>query len=148
MELTQEVVATAAMLIRKPAARVFQAFVDPDVTTKFWFDKSSGPLESGKTVRWHWGPASAEVHVKGFEQNEQILIEWGPDAENVTTVEWTFTSRSADSTHVSITHRGFRGDGDEIVRAALDSKGGFTSMLAAAKAYLEHNIQLNVVADK
>ncbi len=28
MELTQEVVATTAMLIRKPAVRVFQAFVD------------------------------------------------------------------------------------------------------------------------
>ncbi len=32
------------MLIRKPVAEVFEAFVDPEVTTKFWFAKSSGRL--------------------------------------------------------------------------------------------------------
>ena len=56
--------------------------------------------------------------------------------------------RSADRTHVLITHKGFTGDGNEIVDAALDSAGGFALVLAAAKAYLEHNIDLNIVADK
>ncbi|MBI4595801.1 MAG: hypothetical protein HY730_05405 [Candidatus Tectomicrobia bacterium] len=36
---------------------------------------------------------------------------------------------------------------DEIVKAALDSKGGFTWVLAALKALLEHNIELNAIAD-
>jgi len=30
------------MLIRKPVAKVFEAFVNPDITTKVWFAKSSG----------------------------------------------------------------------------------------------------------
>lgn len=30
------------MTIRKSVATVFQAFIDPAVTTKFWFTKSSG----------------------------------------------------------------------------------------------------------
>ena len=34
------------MLIRKPAAAVFEAFVNPDITTKFWFTKSSGKLQA------------------------------------------------------------------------------------------------------
>ncbi len=30
------------MLIRKPVAEVFEAFVNPDITSKFWFTKGSG----------------------------------------------------------------------------------------------------------
>ena len=40
--------ARAEMLIRRPAAEVFAAFVDPAVTTRIWFTKSSGRLEPGK----------------------------------------------------------------------------------------------------
>jgi uncharacterized protein YndB with AHSA1/START domain len=36
------------MLIRKPVANVFEAIVNPDITTKFWFTKGSGRLELGK----------------------------------------------------------------------------------------------------
>jgi len=42
------------MLIRKHLPQVFETFVNPDITTKFWFTKSSGRLEQGKTVRWDW----------------------------------------------------------------------------------------------
>jgi len=57
------------MLIRKPIAEVFEAFVDPAITTKFWFTKSSGRLEPGKEIRWDWEMygASAEVNVKEIE---------------------------------------------------------------------------------
>ena len=44
----------AAMLIRKPASEVFQAFIDPEVTKHFWFTKGSDKLEVGKTVTWEW----------------------------------------------------------------------------------------------
>ena len=43
-----ELTAAPAMLIRRPVGEVFAAFVDPDVTTKVWFTKSSGRLEAGK----------------------------------------------------------------------------------------------------
>ncbi len=35
--------AKAEMLIRKPVAEVFEAFVNPAVTSKFWFTKSRTP---------------------------------------------------------------------------------------------------------
>jgi uncharacterized protein YndB with AHSA1/START domain len=44
-------VSTTGMLIRNPVAEVFEAFVDSDVTTKFWFTRSSGRLEAGKEIR-------------------------------------------------------------------------------------------------
>ena len=40
-------IAKAEMLIRKPAAEVFEAFVNPAITSKFWFTKGSGRFEEG-----------------------------------------------------------------------------------------------------
>jgi len=45
-------VAKAETLIRKGIDGVFDAFVNPEITTKIWFTKSSGRLESGKEVEW------------------------------------------------------------------------------------------------
>lgn len=39
------------MLIRKPVSEVFEAMINPDITSKFWFTKSSGRVEPG-TVRF------------------------------------------------------------------------------------------------
>lgn len=54
-DTTQAPVAKAQMLIRKPVAQVFEALVDPAVTSRFWFSKGSGRLEAGKQVRWDSG---------------------------------------------------------------------------------------------
>ncbi len=148
-QLTRPPVAKAAMLIRAPVAEVFKAFVDPAITSQFWFTKSSGRLEPGAQVRWEWEMyhASAQVNVKALEPNRRILIEWsGYDAP--TTVEWRFTAVTQDTTFVSITNAGFTGDGDAVVRQALDSTGGFTLVLAGLKALLERGIRLNLVADR
>jgi len=146
--MNKNVKAEAAMLIRRPVAKVFEAFVNPEITTKFWFTKSSGRLEVGKHVTWEWEMygASTEVDVKEIEKDRRILIEWsgykGPE-----TVEWSFTPFGDDATYVSITNSGFSGDEDEVINQALDSKGGFTWLLAGVKAYLEYNVRLNLVAD-
>lgn len=150
MELKNPPVAKAELLIRRPVADVFEAFIDPGIITKFWFDRSTGRLESGETVRWYWElfNVSIEVRVIEIEENRKILIEWGADVDNVTTVEWSFSPRTEDTTYVSVVNQGFTGDADKIVSAALDSTGGFVLVLAAAKAWLEHGIQLNIVADR
>ncbi len=137
---------TAQMLIRRPANVVFEAFVDPAITTRFWFTRSSGRLESGGEVRWDWEMygASADVRVLDLEPDKRILIEWGNPA---TQVEWQFDSRGSETTLVKISCEGFVGSEDEIVAAALDSMGGFTSVLASLKALLEHGVELNLVAD-
>ncbi len=49
---------------------------------------------------------------------------------------------------VTIIKSGFSGEADEMVQKALDSPGGFTWLLASLKALLEHNIMLNVIADR
>jgi uncharacterized protein YndB with AHSA1/START domain len=140
--------AKAEMLIRRPVAQVFAAFVDPAITTNFWFTKGSGRLEAGQQVTWTWEMynVSTQVHVKAIEANKGILIEWGDPGE-VTTVEWIFTPYEGETTFVSITNSGFQGDLDSVIAQALDATGGFTWVLAGAKADLEHNLHLNLIAD-
>ena len=148
LQLTEVPVAKAEMLIRKPAAEVFEAFVNPEITTRFWFTKSTGRLEPGKQITWTWEmyDISVEVVVKEIESGKRILVEWG-NYGSMTTVEWVFTPYENDKTFVSITSSGFEGDGDKVVKDALDSKGGFTWVLAGLKALLEHSIELNAIAD-
>ena len=55
---------------------------------------------------------------------------------------------SDDTTFVSIVNRGFSGDDQTIVKQAIGSTEGFTLVLAGLKAFLEHNVQLNLVADR
>ncbi len=134
------------MLIRRPVAKVFEAFVDPAITTRFWFTKSSGRLEPGKRIRWDWEMygVSAQVTVKEIQHNERILIEWD---DPPCPVEWRFSPRSEDTTVVTISNWGFSGSDDEKVAKAIDSMGGFTLVLAGLKAQLEHHLDLNLVAD-
>mgnify|MGYP001310885990 FL=1 len=146
MALQTEPIVKAQMLIRRPIAEVFEAFIDPAITTRFWFTKSSGRLEPGKQVRWDWEMYGvfADVDVKAVEPNRRILIEWDDPPRPV---EWVFTAREDNTTLVSITNSGFRGSEDEVVAQAIDAMGGFVMVLAGAKALLEHNIVLNLVAD-
>jgi uncharacterized protein YndB with AHSA1/START domain len=149
MEITHVPVAKTGMLIRRPVAEVFQAFIDPAITSKFWFTKGSGPLDAGKRVRWDWEMfgVAVEVSVRAVEVDKRILIEWSSNGGNSTTVEWLFTARADNTTFVTITESGFSGNGDEVVRKALGSQGGFTFLLSGLKAFLEHGIALNLTAD-
>lgn len=134
------------MLIRKPVEEVFEAFIDPTITTKFWFTKSNGRLEKGKRIRWDWEMygVSAELEVKEIEQSKRILIQF----DDETIVEWLFTARESEGTYVTIINYGFKGDSTEIVNQVIDSTGGYTTVLCGLKALLEHNVKLNLVADK
>lgn len=140
--------ARAEMFIRKPIQQVFEAFVEPDITTRFWFTKSTGRLDENTKVEWTWEMYNytAAVTVKAIARNASILIEWGDDG-GTTKVEWKFRSLG-DGTFVSITESGFDGSGDNIISRVRDSTEGFTLVLAGLKALLEHNVRLNLVGDR
>ncbi len=135
------------MLIRKPVSEVFQAFIDPTITTNFWFTKSSGPLEVGKTVKWEWEMygVSANVLIKEIIPNKFISMEWG---DPVTTVDFEYTELTEGTTYVIIKNYGFREKGDKLMEAIKDNTAGFTTVLDGLKAYLEHKIRLNLIGDK
>jgi uncharacterized protein YndB with AHSA1/START domain len=135
------------MLVRKSSAEVFNAFIDPAITTHFWFTKSSGKLETGKPITWTWEmyDFSTKVFVKDIIPTEKIIIEWN---EPVTTVEFHFNAVTADTTYVVIKNYGFNCTGEELIAKIKDNTGGFTTVIDGLKVYLEHGIDPNLIADK
>jgi hypothetical protein len=63
-------------------------------------------------------------------------------------VEWKFAAQKDGTTFVSITEAGFSGDGDQLMQQVADSTQGFSLVLAGLKALLEHDVRLNLVADR
>lgn len=147
MQVNNQPCAEAQMLIRKPAAEVFEAFIDPAITKNFWFTKGSGRLELNKKVKWEWEMynVSTIVVAKEIIPNQKIFIEWD---DPVTYVDFNFKTLSDGSTFVTIQNYGFQKTGDDLINAIKDSTGGFTTVVDGLKAYLEHKINLNLIADK
>ncbi len=139
--------AEAQMLIRKPVEEVFEAFINPSITKNFWFTKGSDRLEVDKKITWHWEmyDISTTVIAKEILRNQKILFEWGQPSK---TVEIKFKELDDDSTFVTVSEYGYNKSGDELLAAIKDSTAGFTTVLDGLKAFLEHRINLNLIADK
>ena len=135
------------MLIRRPVAEVFEAFIDPGVTKNFWFTKGSDKLQVNKKVTWEWEMygVSTTVVAKEIIQNEKIVFEWG---EPTKVVEFKFTALRGNSTYVTVSECGYEKTGDELLTEIKGSTGGFTTVLDGLKAFLEFGINLNLIADK
>ena len=135
------------MMIRKPTTEVFNAFIDPNITTKFWFSKSSGKLEAGKSVTWEWEMygTKANVNVKQIIPDRLISIEWG---EPLKMIDFEFTKLTADTIYIEIKNYGFQQVGEELIKTINDSIGGFTTVVDGLQIYLEHGIDPNFVLDK
>lgn len=145
----------AQMLIRKPIDEVFEAMTNPDITSKFWFTKSSGPVEPGKTLEWEWGQfgVSDTVDILEVRANEYISLEWKL-GDLKTLVEMEFESYSDASTLFKVTESGFwdsKPSEDpklkEKINLMLGQNGGWNLVLSNMKAWLEHELDLNLIAD-
>lgn len=141
--------AEAGMLIKKPIAEVCEAFVNPEITTNFWFTKSSGKLEEGKELLWTWEMYGVDVPVKILKlvPNEKIEIEWG-NLDQLSKVKWVFKKLSENETFVSIVNDDLKGNTDQLKAVIRDSTGGFTLVLAGCKMWLEHGIKANFIQDR
>jgi uncharacterized protein YndB with AHSA1/START domain len=138
-------VAQASLLIRRPAAELFDAFVEPHMLTRFWLSAASGPLEIGKRVRWEFMVPGAVVATSAvvLQPSERIEIEWSDGTHAV----WRFESVD-DGTIVRIDNWGFKGATKEVVATALEATQGFTIVLCDLKTLLETGRSTNLVRDK
>ncbi len=138
---------TAQMLIRKSVSIVYGAFINPEITRNFWFTRASGILEQGKTITWEWEmyQVSSTVHVQELVPDKKIVFSWD---QYKTLVEIEFMAFSADTTYVTIKQQGFAQTGAGLLKQVNEASGGFTTVLDGLKAYLEHGINLNLIADK
>jgi uncharacterized protein YndB with AHSA1/START domain len=130
-----KIVAMSEQLIRKPAREVFAAFVEPQALTRYWLASASGPLGSGRKVRWEFmvKGAASDVEVLAFEPDRRIRLGW--DDGSVT--EWIFTPTGEAGTIVRVEQSGFSGSADEIISAVINATQGYTIVLCGLKVLLE-----------
>lgn len=144
------ITARAQSIIRAAPAEVFDAFVDAETMSKFWFTRRDKGLEEGETVSWYIGGEedayAIEVNVKELVKPDRIRVEWW-GGEHFTEVLWRILETDDGHTNLTIEESGFKGSREEIVASALDSTGGFNQVIIALKALLEHEATINVVAD-
>lgn len=148
-------VVKAQMLIRKPVYEVFEAMVNPDITSKFWFTKSSGPVKPHTTLEWEWGQFGVKdtVDIREVNTDTYISLEWKL-GELKTLVEMFFESYSDTTTLFKVTESGFWNSTpaddeklEERINLMLGQNGGWNLVLSNMKAWLEHKIDLNLIAD-
>ena len=146
-----------AVRIGRPVHEVFEAVADPDQLSRYFTTGGAkGRLEPGKTVSWdfHDFPGAFPVEVVEVEKNKRIVLRWAasdgpPTPDNAgnaqgyqTTVTMSFEPLDdGKRTLVRISETGWR-DTAAGLKASYGNCEGWTGMLAAMKAWLEHGINL------
>lgn len=128
-----------AMKIVRPAADVFESFVDPARIGNFWFSSSSERWEAGKTIalRYDEYNARVEIQVLEVEADRTIVFRWGGE-DNVVTMR--FRTVDPGTTILEVTETGFRGDDPDLTAKLVGNKEGWVYMLTCLKGYMEHGI--------
>jgi uncharacterized protein YndB with AHSA1/START domain len=148
-----------AARIARPVHDVFEAVADPAQLSRFFATGGAqGRLESGATVTWdfHDFPGAFPVEVVEAVPDERIVlkskasegeppnVEGGEmtQADYQTTVTILFSPvDDGQRTLVEIAEEGWR-ETDGALKASYGNCQGWSQMLCALKAWLEHGINL------
>lgn len=139
-----EPLARAEMLIRRPVAEVFDAFVQPAMITRFWLDSTTGPLGPAARVDWRFMVPGAKetVSVTTFEVARHLAFDWSDGIH----VDMRFESLGEDLARVTLVGSGF--GREESIAHVLDATEGFAIVLCDLKILLETGRAGNLVRDK
>ena len=150
-----------AARIAKPVHEVFEAVADPQQLSQYFTTGGAqGRLETGATVTWdfHDYPGAFPVEVVEVVPDECIVLRWDaaegepPNVEDAnrpeaasagykTEVTMTFTGLDDGRTLVEIAEEGWR-ENQGALQASYGNCQGWSQMLCAMKAWLEHGIHL------
>ena len=142
--------------VARPVEEVFEAVADPaKLSAYFTTGGAVGRLETGKTVQWEFAdfPGAFPVEVVEVEPNRRIVLKWeaneGPPeaadpvvrAAYMTTVVFTFEPLDDGRTLVTIEEGGWH-ETPTGLKAAFGNCQGWSQMLSALKAWVEHGVNL------
>ena len=149
--------------IAKPVEVVFEAVVNPEQLSAFFTTGGAeGRLEAGKTVMWDFAdfPGAFPVEVTEVVPNERIVLKWEAhdgeildgEADVHAGYQTEVTMRFAPiddgkRTRVEIEEKGWRETAGGLT-ASYNNCMGWSQMLAAMKAWVEHGINLREGAYK
>jgi uncharacterized protein YndB with AHSA1/START domain len=130
------------MGILKPIHDVFEAIVDPEKMNKYFISKSSGRMESSKTLKWEWEDFDAEheVRIEKIEQDKLVSFKWDGSGVECTV---NISLKAIDSSHtaVNITEEEWIPDYEGAQRC-MGQVEGWTHFLCCLKVYLEYDVNL------
>ncbi|MGE6256914.1 SRPBCC family protein [Heyndrickxia sporothermodurans] len=128
---------TTKFKIVKPASDVFEAIVDPQKMSNYWFSSGSGRMAQGQTITWRYDEYNAEVDITVLEveENKKIKFSWGE-----TTVTMIIKELDQMSSTIEVSESGFKEDDPELINKMLGQKEGWVYVLTCLKAYLENGI--------
>ncbi len=132
----------AALQILKPVNEVFEAIIDPVKMSNYFISKGSGKMEEGKQIIWQFPEFDSDfpIRVGKIEKNKYISFYWDMDGISLF-VEITLTSRSGNSTLVTITEKSRKND-ESGIKWLKGNTEGWANFLACLKAFLEYGINL------
>ncbi len=136
--------AKAAIQIRKPAAEVFQAIIDPDKMRHYFISQSTGRMEEGKNLVWRFPEFDMDcpVRVGKIEPDRYISFYWGGDNGNELFTEIVLKPcENNKSTVVTVTEKGMENN-EAGISWLRGNTEGWANFLACMKAWLEFGVHL------
>lgn len=150
-----------AARIARPVHEVFEAVADPAKLSRYFTTGGAdGRLETGATVTWDFAdfPGAFPVEVVEVIPDDKIVLKWEANegeppnlsdsdgkvrrAAYQTTVTLTFTPLDDNSrTLLEIREEGWR-ENQGALQASYGNCQGWSQMLDALKAWVEHGINL------
>ena len=134
--------------IARPVHEVFEAVADPEqLSSYFTTNGAKGRLETGATVMWDFAdfPGAFPVHVVEAVPDRRIVLRWAADEPDVepydTTITMEFEQLDDGRTLVTIAEEGWH-DTAGGRAASYGNCEGWTAMLCAMKAWVEHRLNL------
>lgn len=139
---------TVSGRIGRPCAEVYEAIADPAQLSRYFTTGGArGRLETGAVVTWdfHDFPGAFPVTVVEADPPRRIVVEWSGEATTAGgTTRTTFELEAIDGgarTLVTISESSWLPT-PAGARSAFGNCAGWTGMLAALKAWVEHGINL------
>lgn len=147
-----------AARIARPVEEVFEAVADPEQLSRYFTTGGAeGRLQGGRIVIWQFAEAPGAFPVRVYEvaTNRRIVLQWGAteavsgeigaemhesDYRTVVTITFAPIDRGA-RTLVEIIEGGWQPTPGAL-RGSYMNCEGWTGMLLALKAWLEHGITL------
>ena len=129
-------------IINKPVSEVFEAIVEPGKLNCYFTSRSSGIIESGKTVIWEFKDQNVilDIDIIETEQDIHISFRWRATG-NDTYVSINLESDEENNTKIVITEKEFSSEENDI-KTAMQQTIGWTDFICSLKAYLYTGINL------
>lgn len=136
---------TVWAIMDAPPEQAFEAVADPEQLSKYFvMAGAKGRMERGASVTWEFAdfPGPFDVQVVEAESPRLISFDWPHvSGKGNNRVTFSFEEIESGRCKVSVTETGWSAD-VEGLQQAYGNCMGWSQMLAAMKAWVDHGIQI------